>query len=247
MNLGKRDRTKAKNPPFFLTNVALRIWVLLESRSNSIPLLSVKGLITWPFQSFQLLRFDRKVESFGLRLIQEFLVFRISRTIMYLFASPIVHIGRPPWDGPSPPLPETILPILSYSYLTSSSFAPWNSFSLSFKVFSFCINGITLACDEFQLRQLARISNSTSSDVTFDVTWGDLSTRIGGAQSSNGVLPIRILPWRSWKHVRAMRFCTLTVSLRMAISRVRWSFSTCRASKWAFTCANNNQMQFLLH
>ena len=33
----------------------------------------------------------------------------------------------------------------------------------------------------------------------------------------------------------------------MAISRVRWSFSTCRASKWAFTCANNNQMQLLLH
>ena len=185
MHRGKRDRTNAKNPPFtvqyFLPNVALRTWVVLKSRSNSIPLLSVKGLITWPFQSFQLLRFDRKVESFGLRLIQEFLVFRISRTIMYLFASPIVHIGRPPWDGPSPPLPETILPILSYSYLTSSSFAPWNSFSLSFKVFSFCINGITLACDEFQLRQLARISNSTSSDVTFDVTWGDLSTRIGGA------------------------------------------------------------------
>ena len=86
-----------------------------------------------------------------------------------------------------------------------------------------------------------------SSDVTFDVTWGDLSTRIGGAQSSNGVLPIRILPWRSWKHVRAMRFCTLTVSLRMAISRVRWSFSTCRASKWAFTCAINNQMQLFFH
>ena len=176
---------------------------------------------------FQLLHLDRKVESFGLRLIQEFLVFRISRTIMYLFASPIVHIGRPPWDGPSPPLPETILPILSYSYLTSSSFAPWNSFSLSFKVFSFCINGITLACDEFQLRQLARISNSTvlwcdlwrhmrrplnknwrGSKFTWCTPYSNFGShpmkilkamKIGGAQSSNGVLPIRILPCRPWK------------------------------------------------
>ena len=50
-------------------------------------------------------------------------------------------------------------------------------------------------------------------------------------------------PMKTCKHVRAIRFCTLTVSLRMAISRVRWSFSTCRASKWAFTCGDNNQMQ----
>ena len=28
---------------------------------------------------------------------------------------------------------------------------------------------------------------------------------------------------------------TLTVSLRMAISLDKWSFSTCRASMWAFT------------
>ena len=136
MHRGKRDRTNAKNPPFtvhyFLTNVALRIWVVLKSRSNSIPLLSVKGLITWPL-------------AFSFCVLQKSWIFwfEIDPGVCsfwdledyYLFASPIVHIGRPPWDGPCLPLPATILPILSYSYqliITSSSFLPWNSFSLTF-------------------------------------------------------------------------------------------------------------------
>ena len=85
---------------------------------------------------FQLLRFTEKWN-----LLERF--FEIDPGVCsfwdledyYLFASPIVHIGRPPWDGPTSPLPATILPILSYSYqliLTSSSFLPWNSFSLIF-------------------------------------------------------------------------------------------------------------------
>ena len=78
-------------------------------------------------------------------------------------------------------------------------------------IFSFCTNDITLACDEFQLRQLARISNST-------VLWCDLWRHMRRPLNKN---------WRGskfkWctpdsnfgsppkKTFNAMRFCTLTV------------------------------------
>ena len=78
-------------------------------------------------------------------------------------------------------------------------------------IFSFCINDITLACDEFQLRQLARISNST-------VLWCDLWRHMRRPLNKNWrgskfkwCTPNRNFGSPPMKTFNTMRFCTLTV------------------------------------
>ena len=78
-------------------------------------------------------------------------------------------------------------------------------------IFSFCINDITLACDEFQLRQLARISNST-------VLWCDLwrhmmrpLNKIWRGSKFKWCTPYSKFGSPPMKTFNAMRFCTLTV------------------------------------
>ena len=59
-----------------------------------------------------------------------------------------------------------------------------------------------------------------SSDVTFDVTWGDLSTRFGGAQSSNGVLPILEFWFASHENIQRHEILPLD-GIRASLTKVR--------------------------
>ena len=204
MHWGKRDRTNAKNPPF-------RTIFSYQCCPQNLSIIRVKikqhpsTFCQRPHNmaiGFQLLHFDRKVESFGLRLIHEFVVFGIWRTIICLPLLLFILVG---------PLETDPLRLFQKQFCRSCLFliswflqAPPFRHEIPFPYLSrysrFVLMALFLLVMNFNYASSLASQTQPSSDVTFDVTWGDLSTRIGGAQSSNGVLPIRILPYRPWKH-----------------------------------------------
>ena len=99
---------------------------------------------------------------------------------------------------------------------------------------------------EINFNNVRSVASPASFDVTFDVIWGNFASKTFYFQKTNICLKNSKLALWSYflivlKNLTSYFFGvliyihTLTVSLRMAISRERWSFSTWRASRWAFT------------
>ena len=104
---------------------------------------------------------------------------------------------------------------------------------------------------EMNFNNVHSLASLASLDVTFDVIWGNFVkvtcyvSKIKTYTRRNDFAKLLCFapPTHPFSHcsfvfpdlLKLSKIFTLTVSLRMAISRDRWSFSTCRASRCAFT------------